>query len=79
MLANFQHFSGRTHKSEDFPVNIWGFNRVVEALFEFLCKNELEKAVLLFSETSNALQKSSNDEDIKKLYIGKFSLTKSSC
>ena len=79
MLANFQHFSGRTHKSEDFPVHIWGFNRVVEALFEFLCKNELEKAVLLFSETSNALQKSSNDEDIKKLYIGKFSLTKSSC
>ena len=79
MLANFQHFSGRTYnyKCEDFPVKNWDFTGVVEALFELLCKNELEKAVSLFSQTSTFF-KSGDNEDIKKLYIGKLLLTKSS-
>ena len=58
---------------KDFSVKDKDFHSILKALFEHVCKNELEDAVTLFRHTLKTF-KYINNGDIQKLYEGEFNL-----
>ena len=71
MKLNFSDPSNPPDNLKDFAVKDSDFHEILKALFEHICKSELEYAVTLFRHTLKTF-KYINIDDIQRLYDGKL-------